>query len=81
MHTLLLCKTHLTFSLKVHVDLPIVADSVKLFSVALALFIVLIYIFWTYIQLKPCFLYLNSNKDLYKNYVKQRETNLDTTGS
>ena len=55
MHTLELCKKHLTFTLKVHVDLPIVADSVKLFLVALGLFIIIIFIFWTYIQLKPCF--------------------------
>ena len=45
MHTLELCKKHLTFTLKVHVDLPIVADSVKLFLVALGLFINIIFIF------------------------------------
>ena len=45
MHTLELCKKHLTFTLKVHVDLPIVADSVKLFLVAITLLTVIILYF------------------------------------
>ena len=45
MHRLVFCKKHLTFSLKVHADLPKVADSVKLFLVAITLLIVIILYF------------------------------------
>ena len=74
MHTLVLCKkSHIQF--KVHVDLSIVADSVKLFLVVLGLFITIIFIFWTYIQLKPCFfvLKLKEKKLISFMYVKKEK--------